>query len=199
MPLVNNISAPGTVNINPFDVTATANMNPEQIPWVNTYKSVVLHEVGHAWSATRVATDYTSDPVKIVEWCFTREALASLYAFNVLTELGITDGSMIVVGPPEGPVDIYAIMLASVQGTDPRSSSYEAKLLAAARGKFSRSPKYRTYCEGFAKKGGLPPGYFPPPTDDGSGSSPGGTVPMPPAYVPKIPGGYWQPVPNVSE
>lgn len=76
-PLVNNIAGPGKLAINPHDATALANAMPDAIPWMNAYQSIILHELGHAFYATRSNTAYSGDPAKRVEWCYEREGLAS--------------------------------------------------------------------------------------------------------------------------
>ena len=194
MPLHNNISAPGKITINVHDVTALANSNPEWDFWQPAYLSILLHELGHAFYATRVGSDYTSDPAKMMEWCFNREALASLFVFNTITELGhYPDGGLIVPGPGL-PIDLYDAMAKEVQGINPASFEYERKLLAYARSKYSANKKYRDMCTKWVNGGGLPPQYLPPAVPGGGGS--GGSVPMPLPYIKdKIPGGYWQEVP----
>lgn len=194
--LKNSISAPGTININPNDVTALANAL-DGIPYINVYDSIILHELGHAYTATRVALDYQKIPDKIIDWCFNREALASLFVFNYLVERKISDGILVVPGPGI-PANLYDLMAASVKGLTPGSIAYEVAATATAKARYKASPAYRKYCLDFATKGGLPPGYYPPPTPTeggggsagGGGGGGGGGLPL------KIPGGYWREVPS---
>lgn len=194
-PLQNNIAGPGTLFVNPADATALANALPEAIPWMSAYTSIILHELGHAYYATRSNSAYTSDPAKRVEWCYEREALASLYVFNYMTERGITDGGLVVPGPGK-PLDLYATLLSAVTGKTPGSLAYENAVIAAAKAKFAASPKYKALCQAWANGGGLPPAYYPPPPPPGGGGGSGGGGGG--AGTAKIPGGYWQPVPENS-
>lgn len=197
-PLVNNIAGPGKLAINPHDATALANAMPDAIPWMNAYQSIILHELGHAFYATRSNTAYSGDPAKRVEWCYEREGLASLFVFNYINEQGIgNEGTTIVPGPGR-PVDLYATLLSAVAGLTPGSLAYENAVISAAKAKFKASPKYRAYCEAWANGGGLPPAYYPPPPPPtggvgggGGGGGGGGST--------KIPGGYWEPVPSNSD
>lgn len=189
-PLQNNLSPPGKITIRIPDATTLANLNPGFSYWQPAYDSILLHELGHAFYASRVGSDYTSDPTKMMEWCFNREALASLFVFNYIRERGFTEGEIIVPGPGL-PIDLYAVMAAAVVGVNPESFEYEKKLLDAARAKFANNKRYRDACTKWVNGGGLPPEYVPGATTGGGGGGGSGGVPLPfPAYVP-IPGGYW--------
>ena len=194
-PIKNGISEPGAIFINPHDVTSLANAIVG-LPYLKAYDSILLHELGHAFYATRVALDYQTDPAKILDWCYKREALASLFVFNYLVDRGITGGSLVVPGPGI-PADLYSLMAASVAGLTPGSIAYENAAIALAKAKYQASPEYRKVCEGFAAKGGLPPGFYPPPapTEGGGGSAGGGGGGGGGGSL-KIPSGYWREVPS---
>lgn len=193
-PLNNNIATPGVMSINARDATELSNALPDAIPWLNAFQSIILHEIGHAYYATRSNTAYTGDPAKRVEWCYEREALASLFVFNYINELGIGGGGTIIVPGPGKPADLYATLLSAVTGKTPGSLAYENAVIAAAKAKFAASDKYRKYCVAWANGGGLPPPYYPPPPPPGSGGGWGGGGGG--AGTAKIPGGYWEPVPS---
>jgi hypothetical protein len=193
-PLNNNIAGPGTMSINPRDATDLSNALPNANPWMSAYQSIILHELGHAFYATRSNTAYSGDPAKRVEWCYEREALASLFVFNYINEMGLGGEGTIVVPGPGAPADLYGLLLSSVTGKTPGSLAYENAVIAAAKAKFKGSARYRAYCEAWAAGGGLPPAYYPPPPPPGSSGGGGGGGGG--AGTTKIPGGYWEPVPS---
>lgn len=195
---VNAISLPGIITINLSDVTATANANPNIGSWYGAYISIILHELGHAFYATAMAGGYTTVPAERLEWCYNREAYASMFVYDFIVNNGYVQDELIVPGPGI-PGDLYPILAAAVAGEVVGSKKYKDKLLAAARAKFSTNKRYREICTKFAYGQGLPPAYFPPVIPDSSGHTPGGVVPMPIPYVALIPKVYaiWNP-PNVS-
>jgi len=109
--LVNNLSAPGTIHINPNDVAAFA--DTLNISYLSALKSVLVHEIGHAQYATSDLTAYSGDPAKMADWCYQREGEAAAFAFKVTTELVATGGYLSVAGPPSMP-DLYSVMVAAV-------------------------------------------------------------------------------------
>lgn len=191
--LVNNLSAPGTIHINPNDVAALA--DTLGISYLSALKSVLVHEMGHAQFATADLTAYSGDPAKMADWCYQREGEAAAFAFKVTTELKAIGGYLPVAGPPTMP-DIYDVMAAAVQGMDPRSTQYTLALIHAAQAKYAADPTYQKFCSTWATKGGLPPGYVPPtPGSPDWGSYGGGGGHAGGGGSALIPGGYWKEVP----
>jgi hypothetical protein len=193
-PLVNNIAAPGMVHINPNDILGSA-AKLETSP-LHALKAVLVHEMGHAYNATQDQTGYTADPVKMYEWCINREAGAAAFSFKVTTELIAQGGYLPVVGPPTA-IDLYNTLAAAVWGIDPKSLAYTQALIKTAAAVYAADPQYKIYCTEWINGGGLPPGYIPPlnpPSGGGGGGGHGGGGGG--AGSVKVPGGYWQEVPE---
>ncbi|MEO5934215.1 MAG: hypothetical protein ABIQ08_11795 [Duganella sp.] len=200
-PFENTISPPGKIYINPNDATNLANVIGG-IPYHLASDAIILHEMGHGFYATEVGLGYTTDPAKMLDWCFGREAYASMFVFNIGQERVAQGLGASIVPGVDGTPDLYATMLAAVAGLTPGSVAYKNALLSAAKAKFAGSTAYRQACTAFANGGGLPPSYFPPAIP--MPPSTGGSTPAPvPANTnaegrPKIPGGYWKELPPAN-
>lgn len=199
-PFQNTISPPGKMYISPNDATALANVLGG-IPWGKANDAIIQHEMGHGFYATLVGLDYTTDPAKMLEWCFQREAYASMFVFDIGQERGV--GESTIVPGVDGTPNLYETMVAAVRGLTVGSVAYKNALLAAAKAKFAGSKQYRDACTAFANGGGLPPTYYPPaipmPPNTGGSSTP---APIPANTNgegrPKIPGGYWKEMPPAN-
>lgn len=177
-------------------------------------RDLIIHELGHFQYELQDKAMFSQAQTSVdarIDYCFTREAEASVFAFQVARELKSVNIRAEVPGTAAN-ADLYSLMATVF-------NSSTQNLLNAVKSQYANDKAYAEYCQkNFGKVNAyIPPdGTEPMPGSDGDGTDatgPAGThgaaggsggVSIGPYVPPSTPiappsggggGGYWQPIP----
>jgi hypothetical protein len=186
---------------------------------VQAARDLITHELGHFVYELQDKASFTAAQSSVearVEYCYMREAEASMFAFAVTSELKAQGIQSQVLGTSATP-DLYNLISTSLL-------SGKNDVWSLTKGAFANDPQYAKYCkDNFGKVNAYiaPDGSAPAPNSGGDGTDatgPAGTHGssssgynggsstgpyVPPPDVPFIPpsptgGGHWEPIPQPS-